>query len=264
MMRNGTLLIAACLFLTGCAAPPVNPSFSISRADAEIAWAAMKDQSKPLQRPVIVLGGIYDPGIAADHVASQIREVTGGGGDHPIIHIGFLDTLSFDGAAHKVFDAVNKRFPSDNPNLTVEVDVIGFSMGGLVARYAASDLYAAKAGRRLRIRSLFTVSSPHLGAKLAWVPTFDGRIIDMRRDSDFMTRLNAEPRPYEIIPYARLGDSVVGEHNAAPPGQTPHWIAKSFSLSHISAYTDRRILADIARRLRGEEPLAHDPAAPLP
>lgn len=267
MARTGNihLVMTVSVLLSACAAPPVNPSFNVTSADAKIAWAAMKDEPKALARPVVVLGGIYDPGVAADHVAGQIREIAGGeGGKAKILHIGFLDTLSFDGAADKVMSALEKRFPSNDPAQTVEIDVIGFSMGGVVARYAASDAYAARAGKRLRIHALYTVSSPHLGAKLAWVPTFDGRVTDMRRDSDFMNRLNSEPRSYEIVPYARLGDEVVGERNAAPPGQTPHWLAKSFSLSHMSAYGDRRILADIARRLRGEEPLARDPASPLP
>ena len=96
------------------------------------------------------------------------------------------------------------------------------------------------------------------------VPTFDQRVIDMRSGSEFLDRLNAAPRRYELIPYARLGDMVVGEENAAPPGETAWWLAKSGGPAHMLAATDARILADIARRLRGEEPLTISPAAPLP
>jgi hypothetical protein len=259
-MKSVIFLLIACL--AGCSASVVNPSFPLTLADAKIAWCAMKDQPKALERPVIVLGGIYDPGIAAAHVADEIREIAGD--DAPVLHIGFLDTGSFDRSARKVIEAVDKRFPSNDPNRTVEVDVVGFSMGGLVGRYAASDMYAASTGRRLQVKRIFTISSPHRGAKLAWVPTMDRRVIDMRADSDFIERLNAEPRSYELFAYARLGDEVVGEDNAAPLGQTPWWLSKHTGFSHASAYSDTRIMADIARRLRGEEPFAREPAASLP
>lgn len=240
----------------------VNPSFAVTMDQANVAWSAMRDAPKPLARPVIVLGGIYDPGFAAAHVARRVRAIAG---DHaPVIHVGFLETGSFDRSARKVIAAVDDRFPSEDAERTVEVDAIGFSMGGLVARYAASDMYAASTGRRLNIRRLFTVSSPHQGAKLAWVPTFDSRVVDMRADSQFLQRLNAEHRDYELYAYTRLGDEVVGERNSAPPDVSPMWLDKHHGFGHSGAYHDTRILADIARRLRNESPLATDPPAPLP
>lgn len=248
--------------LVGCAAQPVNPSFPVTMEDARVAWSVMEDHPIALTRPVVVLGGIYDPGFAAGAIARRIKEIAGP--DAPIVHVGFLDTGSFDRSAAKVLEAVDRAFPSVIPTQTTEVDVIGVSMGGLVARYAASEMYRADSGRRLSVRTLYTISSPHTGAKLAWVPTFDKRVIDMRGDSEFLQQLNAEARNYELVAYARLGDQVVGENNAAPPGMTPRWIVARHGLSHVSAYSDTRILADIARRLRGETPLSTDPPAPLP
>ncbi len=262
MHRICTILILIVGCFSGCASQPLNPSFPLTSADAKVAWCEMEHHPKPLARPVVVLGGIYDPGIAAGHVASQIKEIAGK--DAPIISVGFFVTGSFESSAASVVEKVEKEFPSSDPTKTVEVDVIGYSMGGLVGRYAASGEYAAKTGKRLNIKRLFTVSSPHMGAKLAWVPTLDGRVIDMRHDSDFLARLNAEPRDYEIYPYARLGDEVVGEENSAPPGHIAWWLPKTFSLSHLSAYSDKRVLADIARRLRDEDPFTIEPAAPLP
>src|SRR5688572_22449858 len=249
------------LLLAGCS-QQVNPSFPLTSDDAKVAWSAMADNPKPLARPVLVLGGIYDPGLAAAQVEHSLREIVGEADHGKIVHVGFLDTLSFDGAAAKAIEALDMDLPSNDPARTTEVDVIGFSMGGLVARYAASDTYAAKSGRRLHVHRLFTVSSPHRGAKLAWVPMPDSRVSDMRSGSEFLDRLNAEPHAYEVV-YARLGDEVVGEQNAAPPGQTPYWLSKRI-FSHASAYSDTRILADIARRLRDEEPFTRAPAAPVP
>jgi len=210
-----------------------------------------------------------------------------------VISVSFFFCGSFDGCRKRVIDAVEKAFPSDDPEWTTEVDVVAVSMGGLVARYAAAPPRAPKAtttnaasqpttdrapARRLRIARLFTISSPHRGAALAFLPTFNQLQIDMRAGSKFLQRLDAfdelvEPgsaqtRPsdsYELIPYVRLDDMIVGERNAAPAGWTPWWVpAEPFQDSHIFAMADPRIVADIARRLRGEPPLTTDPPAPLP
>jgi hypothetical protein len=63
----------------------------------------------------------------------------------------------------------------------------------------------------------------------------------------------------------RLNDGWIGESHAAPPGRTAWWVSTPFlEESHAGVVSDPRILADVARRLRGEEPFTHDPPAPLP
>ena len=56
---------------------------------------------------------------------------------------------------------------------TYEVDVIGQSMGGLIAVYAALD--DPTLGKRVKIRRLYTICSPLQGAKLATLPELRGR-----------------------------------------------------------------------------------------
>jgi hypothetical protein len=270
-MRALLLLLVTCA--SGCSGDcPRNPSFPLKMADAKLAWKQMKNDPKPLDRPVIVLGGIYDPGIVAEHVAHELREIATP--DAQVISLTFFEIHSFDHCAQKLIDAVDRAFPTDDAQRTTEVDVVAFSMGGLVARWAAAERpplsdsedasQTTAIARRLRIGRLFTISTPHRGAKLAWIPTFDQRVIDMRHDSAFLTALDAQSTDYQLIPYARLGDSVVGAENAAPAGRNPWWLAPSFTLSHMLAGHDVRILADIARRLRGEEPFTTEPAEPLP
>jgi hypothetical protein len=80
-----------------------------------------------------------------------------------------------------------------------------------------------------------------------------------------MTALNAQPIPYPLYTYVRLGDKQVGEANAAPAGMTPWWVSnEDWDDAHGDARHDPRILADIARRLRGESPLALNPPALFP
>ncbi len=56
----------------------------------------------------------------------------------------------------------------------------------------------------------------------------------------------------------------MGEEHAALPGVAPWWVPSGFTFSHILAAWDKRILADILRRLRNEEPFSSEPAAPFP
>ena len=100
------------------------------------------------------------------------------------------------------------------------------------------------------------------GAEEAWT---DAPVDDAAAEGDDGTATPAAFRGYRIYPYVRLGDIVVGPENAAPAGQTPWWVHNPpLRSAHLAAAVDDRILADIARRLRGETPFAQDPPAPLP
>lgn len=259
--------------LAGCGtAGPANPSFDTDVAGARAALRRMADEPRPLDRPVVILGGFNDVGVGAWGVQRRLRQLTG---DRRVVTVSFPFCFSFDDCRRRVIAAVDKAFPTDDPTFTTEVDVVGISMGGLVARYVAAPAADPNA-RRLRIARLFTVSSPHRGATMADAPlALSSLHRDMRRGSPFLRKLEQAERAaaapadgdgaYELHPYVRLGDWIVGEANAAPAGRTPRWVpTPPLQDSHLQSSQDPRILADIARRLRGEEPLANDPPAPLP
>jgi pimeloyl-ACP methyl ester carboxylesterase len=163
-----------------------------------------------------------------------------------------------------VIAAVEEVLPSDGPGRTAEVDVIGMSMGGLVARVAAE--FDVPGEPQLNIARLFTISSPLRGSRLAnsWI-ALTPLHRDMRAGSDLLEEINLVPPPYPIFPYTRLGDWIVGEEFAAPAGEVAWWLdTPPLQMPHFGAMVDRRILADIVRRLRGETPFALEPRAPLP
>lgn len=69
-----------------------------------------------------------------------------------------------------------------------EVDLLGFSMGGVIGRIWLQDL-----GGAARCRRFFSVGSPQRGTYTAqWIPRwmFAG-LADMKRGSDLLTHLNA-------------------------------------------------------------------------
>ena len=250
--------------LAGCAGP-LNPSFAVTTTEAKAIIREMKRDRKALERPVIVAGGLFDAGFAVSGIAGTLRRMTTG--DDMITTATFmsLSTGSFDGCRDHLIRRVEDAFGTTGTRKTVEVDVIGFSMGGLVARHAARP--RSDGGTRLAIRRLFTISAPHRGARMAGGPTLDSRTFDMRAGSRFLAELDdALPgAEYELYSYARLGDWIVGVRNTAPPGRTAWWVpTPPLSLAHLGAAGDPRIIADIARRLRGEEPLTTEPpASPL-
>ena len=248
----------------GCATTPTNPSFDLSAHDARKALGEMRAAPRALERPVVIVHGLGPP-VGSWALARELRRLTR---DEKVVTVSYDYLGSFDDARRRVVDEIDRRFPSDDSGATREVDVVAISMGGLVARYAAAPPPGAP-GKRLRIARLFTISSPHRGAEMAALPAVLGQTqLDMRRHSPFLrdlARRESSAAPYAVIPYARLGDTVVGERNAAPEGMTPIWVPNILlEGAHLMAFSDPRIVADIARRLRGEPSYVVEPAEPLP
>lgn len=183
-------------------------------------------------------------------------------------------STNFTKIAARLVGLVEARWPSHEQGWTREVDVVGVSMGGLVARAGAAGVGAgggpSAGGRRLRIGRLFTLGTPHCGARLAELARPDAAARDMRAGSAFLSRLDeargASERGalYEMVCYTRLRDSWVGAGRTAPPGLDVHWVSGWRVLSHVTVSMDPRIVVDIARRLRGEDPLARPDGRPPP
>lgn len=266
-MRSMRLLLPALLVvlftLTGCMSDlTMNPAFPVTLDQARKHLDDMQQTPIALQRPVIVTAGFLDPGFISGNVARRIRKVTNS--DAKIVSVSFFTALTFDACRDRLIDRVQREFPSDDPTQTIEVDVIGYSMGGLVARYAALP---RTDGRHLRINRLFTISTPHRGARLASIGSLDLRARCMKSGSEFLASLDEvlQDAEFELVPYVRTRDAVIGEENAAPPGYEAYWVPnKPWSMSHNMAGADERIIADIARRLRDETPLIRAGAGAVP
>ena len=259
MLRPLALLLAAALAATGCSMPrrTPNPSFPTTKKDAEADLARMQASPATLERPVLILAGIGDLSISSGTLVRALAPCL----DGKVIDINFFDEMTFAGARQKLIREAAAQLGVD-PDHLPEVDVVGFSMGGLVARDAAIP---DDAGRRLRIRRLYTISTPHEGARLGGIPMGIPQGDDMAPTSDFIDSLRRVRRTYELVCYARLDDTTVGEEFAAPEGEPLWWVpTPSGEWAHMAAFSDPRIIADIARRLRGERSLTRPPAAPLP
>ncbi|MDX2170732.1 MAG: hypothetical protein SF182_26920 [Deltaproteobacteria bacterium] len=274
MARTEMVVVALCASLAGCSADrPLNPSFPLTVDAARRALRQMDAQPRRPARPVVVIGGIFDSQAHVERLAARLRQLTAE--DAAVVAVEVRSAPSFDAALRNLHAALRTGLPHQPP----EVDVVAVSMGGLVARYAAMDPAhrrrvepdaRAQQPPALRIRRLFTLATPHRGAIAAWLPLPQARVRDMRAGSHFLGGLDADlarqrARGLELYPYVRRGDAVVGAAATAPPGEHPIWLANQpFQFAHGSIDADERILADLARRLRGEPPFSTAPRTPLP
>ncbi|MEL6497444.1 MAG: hypothetical protein AAFZ67_07040 [Planctomycetota bacterium] len=268
LMLAGALYIAA--HQLGCSVnrSMENPAFPVTFAEAKADLSRMRNEPRPLNRPVVVLAGYRAWPMLAQGVRYRLFSVTSGRPED-FLPISYTFQGDIEKIAGMVTRRIDERWPSGSPDETIEVDVVGISMGGLVGRTASLPLGELPDGgetrsKRLKIGTLYTMGSPHRGAILANRIAPDKAARSMKPGSDFMTFLNArvDDHDFEIVPYAHLNDTWVGATNTAPPGQDPIWTAGTRVMSHFSITTDDRIIADLARRLRGEDPLGGPSPAP--
>ncbi len=206
----------------------------------------------PPLHPILALSGWRTPHVSAELLRRRLRDRLGIADDRTLA-ISFLWLNSIDEAAVRLRRAAGDRFgTAPSGEATVAVDVVGLSMGGLVARRAAmAD--AALPGPRLTIARLFTLGTPHLGAKLAQAIRVDENSRQMRPGSAWLARLDEAlaTADYELVCYARTNDWMVGATRSAPAGHTPLWRRGVPILAHHTLGMDGVILDDIARRLGG-------------
>lgn len=124
-----------------------------------------------------------------------------------------------------------------------EVDVIGHSMGGVVARY-----YVTLAGGDGAVRHLVTLGSPHAGTDLSGMgvghPTRE-----LVLGSKLCTRLAAAPPPRRTqmtVIWSRSDALVPGGRQPAIPGAE---IVLYDDLGHVALLGSRRVARDIIERL---------------
>ena len=240
---------------------PVNPSFPVSVEEAEADLVRMAADPVPQARPLVLVGGWADP-FAGMHPVHKRLAPCFAGPRILCVHHKIFNT-------HRVYRdrliaLVQAAFPSGDPAGTVEVDVVAHSMGGLISRYAAMPVPGAG---RLRVRRLFTVVTCHRGAAMAPLVQAEPLARAMLPGSEHLAMLDRglADADYELTCYTRLQDELVGTDRCAPAGFPLWWVPnRRFERAHWSAKDDPRLLADAARRLRGEAPLTREPAAPLP
>lgn len=238
--------------------PHPNPDFPVTHAQAVARLRALAP--KPLPRPVVILAGWHAPGLTRTNLERLLRPATSDRRED-FLSLAYPFATSVESAAEHVARRVRARFAHAWPE---SFDLVGVSMGGLVARFLAAhdpDLSP-------RVRRIFTLASPHRGARLADVVRPDRAARQLRRGSQLLRSLDdslARAR-FELVPYTMLDDWWVGATRSAPPGRNPIWrrprTLTERTMSHLLIPRSRPIVLDLALRLRGEEPVAREGRPP--
>ena len=259
-------------FAASCVSvPPENPGFrlTIDHAGDELAW--MREHPRALPRPVIVLGGYRSHPLMAGDLAARLRGLTGEPAGR-IIAVSYPDLGDIPSVLRAAYAGIVAAVPEAASG--ADIDIVGISMGGLIGRALADGLGAAAtpepggeawvAPGKLNVRRLFTLATPHRGATLAELIALEPAAEDMKGGSKFLAELDAAlpAAGYELVCYGRPRDTWVGATRTAPPGRDPIWASGRLIFTHFTVHQDSRIVADLARRLRGEPGYAEPSPVP--
>jgi triacylglycerol lipase len=131
------------------------------------------------QNPVFLVHGIDDTGVLFDKMSALLRR-----GGRPVQALNLTPNngdAGLDELASQLGTYINAGFPAAQ-----SIDLVGFSMGGLVARY-----YLQRLGGAERVRRFITIASPHNGTWMAFLRRNRGAR-QMRPGSDFLKDLNRD------------------------------------------------------------------------
>jgi triacylglycerol lipase len=147
--------------------------------------------------------------------------------------------VSLDRLAQQVADYVDKTFKPEQA-----IDLIGFSMGGIVSRY-----YIQRLGGIDRVQRFITISSPHQGTLTAYGRSNPG-CAQMKPHSAFLNDLNQDVAQLERLNFTSIWtpfDLMILPANSShlPVGKE----RKIPAGGHAWMVTDSRVLQAVAEAL---------------
>ena len=144
-------------------------------------------------RNVLLVHGIHD---SARSMTWMKRMLTARGWNVYTINLEPNNaSVSFDVMGRQVKDFIETNFPAGE-----KIDLVGFSMGGLVSRYYIQKLAGAMAAA---IRRLVSISAPNHGTIWAMLSGRAG-VRQMRPGSEMLRELNANAAELEPLGYTSI------------------------------------------------------------
>lgn len=157
----------------------------------KIASPHVASHDYPTRNPLLLVHGLTDTSHKMRKIASHLRDL--GWQVYDIDLIPNNGNAKLEVLAQQVADLVERTFAPDQ-----QIDLIGFSMGGLVSRYYVQRLggIADRSSRstisqKNRVQRLITISSPHKGTISAYFSLRPG-CVQMRPESEFIAALNRD------------------------------------------------------------------------
>ncbi|ODH02681.1 lipase [Nostoc sp. KVJ20] len=187
------------------------------------------------RNPVLLIHGIDDTRAVFQKMAVHL--VLQGWSVHSLNLVPNNGDVGLDELAKQVGDYVTATFAPEQ-----RLDLVGFSMGGIVSRY-----YVQRLGGINRVQRFITISSPHHGTVVAYGSRRPG-CVQMRPDSIFLKDLNSDAvilgqldftsiwTPYDlmIVP-ANSSQMSVGSEVIVPVALHPWMLTDTRSLAVVQA-----------------------------
>ncbi|NRB08134.1 MAG: triacylglycerol lipase [Richelia sp.] len=184
---------------------------------------------------VVLIHGIFDTHRVFDDMASYLR--SHGWQVHSLDLIPNNGDKGLDKLAEQVANYIALSFTP-----TETLDLVGFSMGGVVSRY-----YVQRLGGIKRIQRLVNISAPNHGTAIAYFPqNMSGK--QMRPRSQFLRDLNRDVAMLEKINYTYIwtpfdlmivpptsSKMPVGEEVILPVGLHPWMLTDSRCIESVAA-----------------------------
>jgi triacylglycerol lipase len=187
------------------------------------------------RNPVLLIHGIDDTEAVFYKMAAQLR--LQGWSVYSLNLVPNNGNIGLDELAKQVADYITATFSPEQ-----RLDLVGFSMGGIVSRY-----YVQRLGGINRVERFITISSPHHGTVVAYGSWRPG-CVQMRPDSVFLKDLNSDAvmlrqlnftsiwTPYDlmIVP-ANSSQMSVGREVIVPVALHPWMLTDARSLAVVKA-----------------------------
>ncbi|MDB9541086.1 triacylglycerol lipase [Anabaenopsis tanganyikae CS-531] len=186
---------------------------------------------------VLLIHGIEDTGAVFNTMASYLRQQ-----GWPVYTLDLVPNnaaVGLDILAQQVSDYILNTFGPHKP-----IDLVGFSMGGIISRY-----YVQRLGGINRVHRLITISSPHNGTLMAYASQRPG-CLQMRSNSRFIQDLNGDAQILDQINFTSIWtpyDLMIVPANSSQMPVGKEIVVKV--LLHPSMLTDPNSLAAVASAL---------------
>ncbi|MDD5200009.1 MAG: alpha/beta fold hydrolase [Terrimicrobiaceae bacterium] len=144
-----------------------------------------------LPRHVVLVHGIWDTARTLGKLDAALRKA---GLDTTVVTLSPNDgRVGLDALAAQVRDQIDARIPEHE-----RFSLVGFSMGGLVARS-----YLRQFGEPRRLAAFISISTPHRGTWMAWLLGNAGAR-DMRPGSPFLAAVDADAVRYQAASWITI------------------------------------------------------------
>ncbi len=143
------------------------------------------------QNPVLLIHGIDDTGAVFKVMSAYLKQQ--GWSVHSLDLIPCNGDAGIEVLAQQIQKYVNRTFSSDQA-----IDIVGFSMGGIVSRY-----YVQRLGGINRVQRFITISSPHQGSWAAYF-RYNLGAVQMRPHSRFLQDLNRDVQMLDQINFTSI------------------------------------------------------------